>query len=142
MDLTTFLIVIGVFLSWGVGSFIAKLATNRIGAQSVFWDVLTYAPVVIIWSLIIFKLENFLRVVKTDKLGIGLALLSGIIGSFGLIGSFILLAREEASTIIPLTALYPALTAVLAITFLHESITPTKISGIILSLIAIYLLGK
>jgi len=142
MDLTTFLIVIGVFLSWGVSSFIAKLATNRIGAQSVFWDMLTYAPVVIIWSLIMFKLENLLRVVKTDKFGMGLAFLAGIIGSFGLIGFYLLLTKEEASTIIPLTALYPALTAVLAIIFLHESITSTKLLGIILSLIAIYFLSK
>lgn len=142
MDLTTFLIVTGVFLSWGVSSFIAKLATNRIGAQSVFWDRLTHAPIVIILSLIIFKLENILRAARIDKFGVGLAALAGIIGSLGLIGYYILLTREEASIIVPLTALYPALTAVLAIIFLHESLTPTKLLGIILSLIAIYFLSK
>ena len=42
----------------------------------------------------------------------------------------------------PLTALYPALTAVLAFIFLKESVTPTKIAGIIFSLVAIYLLSK
>jgi len=142
MDLTTFLIVIGIFLSWGVGGFIAKMATNRIGAQSLFWDMIVYAPIIILFSLIMFKLENLLRVVRENKIGTGLAILAGIVGSFGLIGYYLLLTKEEASTIVPLTALYPALTAVLAIIFLHESITPTKLLGIILSLIAIYLLSR
>lgn len=42
----------------------------------------------------------------------------------------------------PLTALYPALTALLAFAFLHESITPAKIAGLTLSLAAIYLLSR
>ena len=139
MDLLTLLVVIATFVSWGVGSFIAKLATNRIGAKSAFFDILGYAPAVIIYSLILFKLKNL---IQADKIGAGLAFLAGTIGSFGLIGFYFLLSRAEASAIIPLTALYPALAAVLAIIFLHESITSEKLLGIILSLIAIYLLSK
>lgn len=139
MDSTTLLIVIGTFVSWGVGSFIAKLATNRIGAQSVFWDMLGYAPAVVIYSLIGFKLHNL---IQGDKIGIGLAFLAGATGAFGLIGFYFLLSRAEASTIVPLTALYPALTALLAIVFLHESVTLTKVVGVVLSLIAIYLLSR
>ena len=96
-------------------------------------------PAVILYSLIVFKLRNLLQV---DKKGAGLAFLAGAIGSIGLIGFYILLSRHEASRIIPLTALYPALTAILAIIFLHESINLTKIIGSILSLVAIYLLTK
>jgi len=140
MDSTTILIAIVTFVSWGVGSFIAKLSTNRIGEQAVLWDILGYAPVIIIYSLIVFKLSAIVQ--QSDKLGIGLGLLAGIVGSFGLIGLYMLLNRAEASSVIPLTALYPALTAILAFIFLHESVTFTKITGIVLSLIAIYLLSK
>jgi len=139
MDLITFLIVSGTFIAWGSGLFIAKLAANRIGGQGVFWDILGCAPIIIIYSLIVFKFKNL---IQADKFGICLAFLAGAIGSFGGIGLYFLLTRTEATTIAPLTALYPALTVVLAFIFLHESATPTKIIGIILSLIAIYLLSK
>ena len=104
--------------------------------------MIAYAPVVILFSLIMFKFENLLRVARENKIGTGLAVLAGIVGSFGLIGYYILLAREEASTVVPLTALYPVITVTLAIIFLRESLTPTKLLGIILSLIAIYFLSK
>lgn len=139
MDSTTLLVVIVTFTSWGVCSFISKLATNRIGAKSVFWDMVGYAPAVIVYSLIVFKLKNL---VQADKLGIGLAILSGAVGSLGLIGWYFLITKGEASTMVPLTALYPALTAVLAFIFLHESITLSKLLGILFSLIAIYLLSR
>lgn len=139
MDLTTLLIVIITFISWGTGSFIAKLATNRIGSKSVFFDAIAYVSAVIIYGLVIFKLKNL---VQAERVGIGLALLAGVFGSFGLIGVYTLLSRAEVSSIVPLTALYPALTVTLAFIFLHESINPARILGIIFSLIAIYLLTR
>ncbi len=139
MDSVTLLVVIGTFLSWGVGALIAKLAANRIGTQSVFWELVGYVPAILIFSLTVFRLRNL---IEGDRVGIGLAIAAGAIGSLGAVGFYFLLTRAEASTVTPLTALYPALTAVLAFIFLHESITPAKALGIILSLIAIYLLSK
>jgi len=139
MDMATLLVVIITFVSWGVGSFIAKLATNRIGPQGIFWDVIGYVPAVIIYSLLVFKFQNL---VQMDKFGIGLAFLSGAIGSVGAVGFYILLSKAEVSTMAPLAALYPALTAVLAFVFLRESVTLTKLLGIFFSLVAIYLLSK
>ena len=142
MDLISILVVVGIFVSWGVGSFLAKLAADKIGTQSVFWDTIGYIPVLFIYSLIFLKFKNIILQFQTEKTGAILALLAGAIGSLGAVGFYFLLTRTDVSVIVPLTALYPALTAVLAIVFLHESINLTKISGIILSLIAIYLLSK
>lgn len=139
MDLKTFLVVIGIFVSWGVGLFLAKLAATRIGTKSVFFDILGAAPILIITSLLVFKLKNLLQ---ADRTGIGLAWLAGAIGSLGAIGTYFLLSKVGASTVVPLTALYPALTVVLAIIFLHESLNLTKLLGILLSLVAIYLLSR
>jgi transporter family protein len=80
-------------------------------------------------------------VFEADKLGISLAILAGAIGSFGLIGFYFLLTRKEASIAVPLTAVYPALTAILAFVFLKEPLTPVKIAGISLSAVALYLLS-
>ena len=128
MDSATILITIITFIAWGVGSFISKLATNRIGEQAVFWDILANVPLIIIYSLIVFKFSNLSQ--QQNKTGILLASLAGLIGAVGFIGFYMLLNRAEASSVIPLTALYPALTAVLAFIFLKESVTPTKIAGI------------
>lgn len=138
MDLKTFLFALMSLLSWGVGSFISKLATNRIGEKAVFWDLVGYAPALIIYSLIAYKLKNIFYL---DKTGIILAVISGIIGSFGLIGFYLVLTRKDASAAVPLTALYPALTAILAFIFLKESLTIAKVVGIILSVFALYLLS-
>ena len=139
MDLKTFIIVVGSFVSWGVSSFLSKIATNKIGQKAIFFDIIIYAPTVILYSLVVFKFKNL---VHSDRSGILFGTLAGLIGSLGLIGFYYLLTRDEVSTILPLTALYPAVTIVLAAIFLNETITPTKGLGIIFSLIAIYLLGQ
>ncbi len=138
MDIKTLFFALLTLLSWGVGSFVAKLATNRIGQKAVFWDILGYAPVIIIFSIIFFQTKN-LHI--DDKTGVFLGFLAGAIGAIGGVCFYILIARKDASSSDPLTALYPALTAILAFIFLKEQMTVVKIVGIILSGIALVLLS-
>lgn len=134
----TFNLAILTMVSWGVGSFIAKIATSRIGDRAVFWDVLGYAPAIIIYSIIFLNLKTSLN---DDKLGIFLAFLAGAVGSAGAVFFYLLLTKKEASSAVPLTALYPALTAILAFIFLKEQMTLIKGAGIVLSVFALYLLS-
>lgn len=138
MEYKTILITLITLISWGVSSFISKLSTNKIGGRGAFWEIVAYAPAIIIISLILYKTKDLLN---ADRSGIILAMLAGIVGSFGFIGYYMLLSRKEASLAVPLTSLFPALTAILAFIFLRESVTLPKIIGIILSLIALYLLS-
>lgn len=140
MDLKTFIIALISLVSWGMGSFIAKLATNRIGERAVFWDMLGYAPVVVIYSIIAFKIKNLFSA-DINREGIILAILAGMIGSFGLVAFYFLLTKKDASNAVPLTALYPALTAILAFIFLKEKLTLIKAAGILLATFALYLLS-
>lgn len=142
MSTETLLFVILAFLGWGIGAFLSKLAANRIGTQSIFWDLLGYIPMILIYSMFAFKLKNLFSLIQTDKTGIILAFLAGLIGSIGVISFYYLMTKSEASVVTPLTALYPALTVVLGIIILHEGITVSKITGIILSLVAIFLLSR
>ncbi len=139
MDIKTVLIFFITFVGWGLGTFFGKLATNKIGEKAVFWDILGYTFGVIIYSFIAFKASELFRV---EKSGIIWAVLAGLSGAAGLVGFYILLAKNEASTIVPMTALYPALAVVLGIVVLHEGVTLNKILGIVLSLVAIYLLNR
>ncbi|MGA2819092.1 MAG: DMT family transporter [Anaerolineales bacterium] len=118
------------FWPGGIGSFVEKLAADRLGAQSVFWHALAYATGVIVYSLVVVKFGNLRR---STAPGASLALLGGALSSFGIVGTYVLLTRTEATRIIPLIALYPALTSVLAILFLRESKDPGKLLGITLS---------
>lgn len=124
---------------WGIGNIFAKLSTKRIGSHAVFWDILAYAAAIIIFCLINYKLPVLL---KDNKTGILFGLIAGLIGSAGLVSVYMLLAKSEASKIIPLTSLYPAVTVILAFIFLRESVTPAKIAGILFALLAVYLLSK
>ena len=138
MDLKTLGLAMMTLFSWGTASFVAKFATNRIGDKSVFWDLFGYAPAIIVYSLLAFRWKE---IVSLDKAGILLSILAGAIGSFGLVGFYMLLTRKDASVAVPLTALYPALTALLAFMFLKEQLTAVKVAGISLSVIALYLLS-
>jgi transporter family protein len=142
VDAITFFVFLLCFLGWGLGGFFAKMAANKIGAQSIFWDIIGYVPAVLIYSLLIFKSKNLIANIHLNKDGIMLAILAGVTGSVGAITYYYLIAKQEASVIAPLTALYPALTILLAVVFLKEQLSLTKIIGVLLSLVAIYLLAK
>lgn len=139
MDTTTVLYVVVTFVGWGLSAFLAKIATNRIGEHTVFWDLLGYVPGILVFCALAFKAKD---IVVGDRMGIVLALVSGMIGSVATICFYYALTRRDASVAVPLTALYPALTAILAWIFLRESMTISKIAGIVLACVAIILLGK
>lgn len=134
----SWIIALGSMLAWGIGSFIAKLATNRLGDKAVFWDVLGYAPAIVIYGLLVFRSGDLLH---GSKSGIWLAILAGAIGSIGAILFYLLLSRKNASMAVPMTAIYPAVTAILAVIFLGEQVTVVKVLGIVMSVGALVLLS-
>jgi transporter family protein len=76
----------------------------------------------------------------SERLGIWVALSAGILSCLGNIAYYHALnLGGKAATVIPLTALYPLVTIVLALALLGESLNRTQLIGIILSLAAIYL---
>lgn len=139
MDGKTLFLAFIVLLGWGGGAFIEKLATNRLGSSAViFWNIVGYAVISVFYTLLLIKPATL---ASADKMGIMWALVSGAIGAIGGIAYFILLANKDASMVVPLTALYPALTAVLAFLILKESLTPMKVFGIIFATAAVFLLS-
>lgn len=138
MDIITFSMALLSLVGWGVGSFFSKLAANRIGEQSIFWDLAGYVPGAIIYCLFAFRIKDLL---VGDRMGIIYGLLAGFIGSIGIIGFYFVMTRKDASAAVPLTALYPALTAILAFIFLKEQLTAMRVIGILLATAAVVLLS-
>ncbi len=69
------------------------------------------------------------------------AMIAGLLGGAGYIFFTKALEAGKASIVIPLTALYPAVTAVIAFILLGEHIKPTQAVGLILALVAAVLLS-
>jgi transporter family protein len=138
MDFNSLLLVLFVFTAWGLDTFVSKLAASRIAGQSSLWYALGFALPIIVYSWVAFGPRGL---ALHSRSGIALSLLAGALCGMGMIGFLLLLSRNPASTVVPLTGLYPALTAVLAILFLRESITVPKVLGIALSMVAVYLLS-
>lgn len=68
-----------------------------------------------------------------------LAFGSGVVLALGNIAYYAALSNAEAATVVPLAALYPAVTILLAVPMLRERISPIQWGGMVLSLVAIYL---
>ncbi len=74
--------------------------------------------------------------------GVLLAFGSGVVSGLGNIGYYAALANERTATVVPLAALYPAVTILLAMPLLRERITRLQWFGMGLSLVAMYLFLK
>lgn len=125
-------------VGWGLGAFFSKMATNRIGEASVFWDLTGYIPLVIIYTLFAFKAKD---IFGANKMGIMYGLIAGLTGAVGLISFYLLVSKKDAGIATSITAMYPALTAILSFIFLGEKITMIKAFGIILASGALFLLA-
>ncbi len=116
---------------WGLWGYILKIAGTRLDWREVYF----------MSSLASFTLAlMFYLYSKGFSLGLNIyalyAALAGIMGGLGYLTFMVAVSRGKASIIIPLTALYPAITAILAVLFLGEKLKPTQLIGIILALIA------
>ncbi len=69
------------------------------------------------------------------------ALLAGLFGGLGYVFFIKALEKGSASIVIPLTALYPVITALLSIIILREKLALHQVIGITLAVIAIVLLS-
>lgn len=74
--------------------------------------------------------------------GVFWAFLTGILGGIGNIFFFqAMIAGGKASVVAPVTALFPMITVLLALAFLHERLGGRQWIGLALAFVAIYLLS-
>ena len=123
-------------LCWGIVGLTQKLTTNRISADgAIIWCTLGS-----FLSLPWFWLHSRFSNVSVTLIALGLG--AGFAARFGEWLLFACLRRgAQASVAIPLTATYPLLTLVLAVTFLGERLRPLQWLGIVLALTAAVLMS-
>jgi transporter family protein len=115
---------------WGVVGLFQKLGTNRVSARSLLVWLMVGFLVLLPW----FLRQTSFRSLRWQDYGVG------ILGGFANgLGSWFLFASLEdgakASVAIPLTALYPLITVLLAELLLGETLTSLQWAGIGLALL-------
>ncbi len=124
------------FVMWGVWAFLPKLVVQSMSARSaIVYEALGGALV----AFAVFIVLNFR--IEADPRGIGLAILTGVLGVGGALAYLFALTRGPVSLIAVVTALYPVLTIVLAYFVLHEPISAKQMFGIVLAFVAMVLIA-
>lgn len=123
--------------SWGVWAILSKLLAEEIASPALCQAVSTVGVIpvlVMLWA------TPEPPAMGDRAAGILLALASGIVSCLGNIAYFDIFSRgTKASAVVPVTALYPMVTVLMAIPILRERLNFTQMGGICLSLGAIYL---
>jgi transporter family protein len=121
---------------WGVVGLLQKLGASHVSSHSLIVWVTAGFILLLPWFLVSTRLSA-LRPIDL-AIGVGVGVINGL-------GSWFLFAALErgakATVAIPLTALYPLVTVVLAVTFLGETLTPKQWAGLALAIVAAGLLS-
>jgi len=123
-------------LSWGVWGFFSKLASNQTRPRQI---LLFQAAGALAFALLVLTLERFRIQWSTGDFAWSFA--GGFVNFVGFLVFFAAIEKGKVSTIITMTSLYPVVTIVLSTIFLHERITRREGLGIVLALIAGWLLA-
>lgn len=126
-----------VIVVWGLWSFFNKLAADGLQARPA-----------VIWSCIFTTLANVVMVawllhagtpVKWER-GVAFSFLGSATASVGFLIWMTALEGANASLVVPLTALYPAVTVVLLVTLRGERVSLVNLGGILLALAAVFMI--
>jgi len=123
-------------VTFGAWGFFPKLAVNYINPQSaLIFQVIGGLLVGFVGlAMLNFKPE-------THPMGILYAFMTGITGVLGTLFYYVAASRGQISIVVSLTALYPLITIMLAIVFLHETLIFKQVLGLCFAVAAIVLLA-
>ncbi len=126
-------------LVWGIWGAVSKVSSDAIDANTnqVFFTFGLLPLILVVW-----RSSRTTATREGGKIGIILAFITGILGGTGNIAFFHALGiGGKASIVAPVTALFPLVTVILAVTLLRERIGTAQKIGLVLALVAIYLLS-
>jgi transporter family protein len=122
---------------WGIWGFLGKAASQHLPSQQVYLLAITGHLAVTAYLL-----AGGLGAASWQPWGVGAALGAGLAMAVGLLCFFEALARGPATVVVPLTALYPAITVLLSRVILQEALTLRHLAGLALALAAAWLLSE
>ena len=134
---TWYLYAVLTVVTWGLWGVCSKIASTHAKPR----QALLFQTVgIIVFALVVLALEKFK--IEWTLLGFSWAALGGFLAFVGFLTFFAALEQGKASTVVTLSALYPLVTILCSITFLHEKLTLRQGIGIVAALIASALLSE
>jgi bacterial/archaeal transporter family protein len=124
----------GALLCWGFWGFIPKLTTRYLAPQSA---IVYEVGGAVIFAVIVLTSLKFQP--QVHPLGISLAVVTGMLGFLGAFCFLTAVSTGPVTLVSTLSALYPIVSIVLAVTFLHEPMTLRQSFGIALAFVAMVL---
>jgi bacterial/archaeal transporter family protein len=125
-------------LFWGAWGLVSKIASGGVDANT---NQIFYTLGLLPLILIVLRSPR-LKQGTGRRAGITWAFITGILGGTGNIAFFhALVVGGKASIVVPVTALFPVVTVVLAMIFLRERLSNPQKLGFCLAIVAIYLLS-
>jgi bacterial/archaeal transporter family protein len=123
-------------VTWGLWGVFSKLAANYTKPRQ---SILFQTVGVLAFALVVLVLERFH--VEWTAAGFTWAALGGFFAFIGFLTFFAALVDGKVSTVVVLSALYPLVTILISVAFLHERLSGKQTVGIVLALIASALLA-
>ena len=122
---------------WGLWGFESKLLVDRASpyTSQVLYTIGLLVPAVVV----LFSPKRFAG--RRPGRGLFFAVLTGLLGGLGNIAFFVALAKGNASVIVPLTSLSPMVTVLVGVMVLKERMRWFQYVGLVLALVAMYLLS-
>jgi bacterial/archaeal transporter family protein len=128
---------------WGTWGLVSKVASAGMDA---YVNQLLYtaglAPLLVFVAWTVYRQRSVDQKRDGRTVGVFWAFLTGILGGVGNIFFFqAMVDGGKASVVAPVTALFPMITVLLALVFLHERLGRVQWLGLALAFVAIYLLS-
>ncbi len=122
---------------FGLWGFFSKLAIVYIDSKSAL--IFQTGGVLLVGLITLFMLEFK---PATDMKGFSFGMLTGIAYGIGCLFYLIAADKGKITTVVTLTALYPLITIILSYLILHETVSMKQCLGILLALVAIFLMSS
>ncbi|MDM8555394.1 EamA family transporter [Desulfococcaceae bacterium HSG7] len=128
-----------VMCCWGVWGLLGKLASRTVSSQNLMLLSSFGFLIVFLLSIILFHKYFSFQFNNVDH---WYAILGGFVGSAGGLILYFAISKGDASKVVCISAMYPALTVILSFAVLKEDITLYKVLGIMFALFGVFLLSK
>ena len=123
-------------LTWGIWGIASKLASNTTTPRQA---LLFQCVGVLGFSFVVLTMERFQ--VQWNAPGFAWAFVAGFFAFIGFLTYFSALQRGPTSVVVVISALYPLVTIILSVAFLHERLNLRQGVGIVLAIIAAIILS-
>jgi uncharacterized membrane protein len=132
-------LALGVFVMWGLQAYVMKVSNNSMSAEGIF----TYMAVTALALVpVAVAMTDFSRTINWGPRGPWLAAAVHVLNSIGALALVYALRYGKAIIVVPLTSLAPVITIALSLAIYSRMPLPAQWVGLVLAVVAIYLMAE